>query len=125
MSDRYRFNYNKQVIAQLKKYKANTAVEMPNVNVATLDQFSIDYPNVSATLRRFIQDVPNVNVEALGLDSGNLNLIFSSNISTNYFQANIGQPSEANANVTVYYNFLCYTSTLDRISTTVYLKNYN
>lgn len=109
----YRFNFNKKVVAQLKKYNANTAYDSPNVNTSIDNQFSVDYPNVSAIFKRFVQEVPEVNLDVLGIDSGNLNLIFSSNISTNYFVANVDPDY-----------LLCYSQDRDRITATINLKNY-
>lgn len=109
----YRFNYNQKIIGQLKKYNANTAYDSPNVNVSVLDQFSIDYPNVSVILKNFISELPEINLEYLGIDSGNLNIAFSSNISTNYFVANVDPDY-----------FLCYSRNNDRITATINLKDY-
>ena len=90
MSDTiYRFNYNKKVIAKLKSYNANTAYGSPNLSVANSNAFTIEYANVSGILKNFITTLPNVNLETLGLDSGNLNLTFSTNVSTNYFVGNV------------------------------------
>lgn len=109
----YRFNFNTKVISQLKKYNANTAYNSPNVNVSILDSFSIDYPNVSVVLKSFIQELPEINLTYLGIDSGNLNVSFSSNISTNYFVANV-DPNY----------LLCYSSNANVITSTIHLKDY-
>lgn len=120
----YRFNFNKKVIAKLKRYNANTAYGTTNLSIANSNAFTIDYANVSGILKNFILDLPNINVETLGLDSGNLNLTFSSNVSTNYFVGNVRHVNESNANVVNYYNLLCYTSNFSQITSTIHLKDY-
>lgn len=120
----YNFSYNKKIIDAIRYYSANTLSEMSNLTVANSNVYSINYANVSTILKNFILNIPEVNLNALGLDQGNLNLKFSSNIYSNYFIGNIGVLTNANTATYTYTTLFCYTYTFDRIDASINLKGY-
>lgn len=119
-----RFNFNNKIIKEIRALNANTAAQAPNLAIANLETFSIDFANASIIFKNFVYNLPEVNLNALGLDSGNLNLTFSSNVSYNYFVGNLGVLANANSNVYTYTNLFCYSFDLSEITTSVNLKNY-
>ena len=120
----FKFSYNKKLINAIRRYNANTLSNPTNLTVANSNVFSVDYSNVSAIFKNFIVKIPEVNLNAIGLDQGNLNLKFNSNVSSNYFIGNIGVLTDANANTYTYTTLFCYTQNFDMINTTINIKGY-
>jgi hypothetical protein len=118
------FSYNQKIINAIRQYSANTLSSMSNLAVANSNIFSINYANISVILKNFILNIPEVNLNALGLDQGNLNLTFNSNVYNNYFIGNIGVLTNANTNTYTYTTLFCYTYTFDRIDASINLKGY-
>lgn len=119
-----KFNYNNKIITAIKRYNANTAIYPANLTIANANVFSIDFANVSTILKNFINNLDEVNLNSLGLDSGNLNLTFSSNVSSNYFIGNIAVIANSNLNTYTYTTLFCYTFDFSQISSTINLKGY-
>ena len=114
MADKsYKFNFNKTVIAKLRDYSANVFFRANTTNVVLVNTYSFDYNSTSIILQRFMDGLPIYKFSELGIDAGNLNVAFSSSISSNYFMAN--------ANVE---HILCYCPDRGNIGTSVWVKNF-
>jgi len=118
------FDYNKKIISAIRRYTANTIIEPANLSIANSNVYSINYANVSTILKNFILNIPEVNLNSLGLDQGNLNLKFNSNVSSNYFIGNIGVLTNANTATYTYTTLFCYTYSYDMITASINLKGY-
>lgn len=101
------------VIARVKEFVYDkSANRPPNVNIALQEEFSIDYTNASIVTRQFIDNLKVYELSELGLDNGNLDIQFSSNVDYQFFLANCNTE-----------HLLCYSHTGSEITTTVWVKN--
>lgn len=104
---------NKTVIAKLKEFMYDKSVNSPaNVEVALQESVSIDYPNSSIVTQQFIDGLAVYTLDELGLDNGNLNIQFSTNVTSQFFLANCNTE-----------HLLCYTFDGSAITTSTWVKN--
>jgi len=120
----FRFDYNKKIIATLRRYSANTLATPSNLAVANANAFSINYANASPIFKNFLINLPEANLNALGLDQGNLNIKFSSNVSSNYFIGNLGVLTNVITGTYTYTTLFCYSINRDMINASINIKDY-
>jgi hypothetical protein len=120
----FKFSYNKKLINGIRRYSANTLADPSNLAVANANAFSINYANASPIFKNFLINLPEANLNALGLDQGNLNIKFSSNVSSNYFIGNLGVLTNVITGNYTYTTLFCYSINRDMINTSINIKDY-
>lgn len=94
--------------------KSNTLTFPGNVNVSMNVAYSYSFSNLSVTVKSYINTLPVYTLSSLGIDNANLNVQFSSLVTSNYFMANL-----------INEKLLCYSNNRKSITSTVWLKDYN